>query len=824
MTEKSKKSLQDPNFAREAEKYDNPIASREFILEHLQQRQGPATHPELAEEFNLTDDDSIEALRRRLIAMTRDGQLICNRRGAYGVISKMDLIRGRVQGHRDGYGFLITDEGKSDIYLHARQMRTVFDGDVVLVRVDGVDERGRQEGVIVEVLERNTQSLVGRFWEEEGIAFVTPDSRRMTQDVLIAPGETAGAQHGQYVAVEIVQYPTMRTKAIGKVKEVLGDHMAPGMEIEVAIRSHNIPFVWPPEVEQAVKAFSNTVAEADKQARVDLRDLPLVTIDGEDARDFDDAVYCEPRKSGGWRLFVAIADVSHYVRPGQPLDVEASQRGTSVYFPDHVIPMLPEILSNGLCSLNPAVDRLCMVSEMTISRHGRISGFKFYEAVMHSKARLTYNKVATMLQDAGSDEGQALRAEYREVVPHLENLHELYEALRQARETRGAIDFETTETRILFGENRKIEEIVPVVRNDAHRLIEECMLAANVSAAKLLSKYGVTALYRVHEGPTAEKLENLRAFLGELGLNLGGGLKPSPQEYQKLLESIKDRPDANLIQTVMLRSLSQAVYTPNNEGHFGLAYQAYAHFTSPIRRYPDLLVHRAIKSLIRSEAENPHVVRVKGAPSIPKGERYQYDMAQMLAMGEHCSMTERRADDATRDVASWLKCEYLQQHLGEEFDGVIASVAPFGIFVELKDLFVEGLVHVSSLTSDYYHFEPSKHRLVGERTSTSYRLGDEVRVRVVRIDLDDRKIDFELIGQPVRRSSDGSVRKGRGPGSKGRDGEAGKGKSSRGSAKQKLREAVLESSKGAKGKVASKDSSEKKKAGGGKSRRSRSKR
>ncbi len=802
---KKKETKKDPYFAREAEKYENPIVSREFILDHLQKRQGPATLPELAQELDHTDDQSYEALRRRLIAMTRDGQLVCNRRGAYGVISKMNLVRGRVVGHRDGYGFLVAEDGKGDIYLHARQMRTVFDGDIAVVRIDGLDEKGRREGVVVEVLERNTHMLVGRFFEEEGVAFVVPDNRRLNQDILIAPDRKQGARHGQYVVVEILQQPTFRTKAIGQVTEVLGDHLAPGMEIDVAIRSYGIPFVWPPEVEQEVAGLTNEVKEADKKARVDIRHLPLVTIDGEDAKDFDDAVYCETKKGGGWRLYVAIADVSHYVRPGSALDNEAKQRGNSVYFPEHVIPMLPEILSNGLCSLNPNVDRLCMVCEMTVSAQGRVSGYKFYEGVMRSHARLTYTKVATMLQDAGSREGQRLREEYRPVVPVLENLHELYHALREERERRGAIDFDTVETRIIFGENRKIDEIVPVVRNDAHRLIEECMLCANVCAARLLEKYKVIGLYRVHEGPTAEKLENLRSFLGELGLNLRGGDKPTPDDYQQLLQEVEDRPDANLIQTMMLRSLSQAVYTPDNQGHFGLNYKSYTHFTSPIRRYPDLLVHRAIKSLIRGEGDVPNVVRVEGAQPIPKKERYLYDMAQMLAMGEHCSMTERRADEATRDVTSWLKCEYLQQHLGSDFDGVVSAVVPFGLFVELKDLYVEGLVHVSSLNSDYYHYDAAKQRLIGERTSTSYRLGDTVRVKVVRIDLADRKIDFELIGQPTRQRKSKSGGKGESLGKAKRDGvfvpdsktkpSKQEKQAARRSTKQELRAALLEGGK-----------------------------
>lgn len=750
----SKKNVRDPYAQREAEKYDNPIPSREFILDYLEKNKAPETHIGLCKALKLNDEDSIEALRRRLIAMSRDGQLICNRRGQYVPSSSINLIKGRVQGHKDGFGFVIPDEGSDDLFLTARQMRSVVHGDRVLVRVDDVDSRGRGMAVIVEVLERNTEKVVGRLYQESGIAFITPENTKIANDVMIPLDACMGATHGQYVVAEITQHPTTRTSAVGKVVEVLGDHMAPGMEIDVAIRSHNIPFIWPTEVTQAVKQFTGEVFEADKQNRMDIRHLPLVTIDGEDARDFDDAVYCERKPSGGWRLYVAIADVAHYVKVDAPLDVEARNRGNSVYFPDHVVPMLPEVLSNGLCSLNPEVDRLCMVCEMTISEQGALSGYQFYEGVMHSQARLTYTKVSAMLEQPDSEMGRMLSERYAKQLPHLHNLYDLYRALRRARDKRGAIDFETVETRILFGEDRKIEQILPTERNEAHKLIEECMLSANVATARFLKKQKIPTLYRVHEGPGPEKLENLRAFLGELGLRLPGDKEnPKPSDYQTLLTQIEGRPDFNVIQTVMLRSLSQAVYSPEEKGHFGLGYAHYAHFTSPIRRYPDLTVHRAIKSVIHSDApcaqvKRPEVVKVKE-------NKYHYDLAKMVELGEHCSMTERRADEATRDVVSWLKCEFLQQHVGDTFEGVISAVTSFGFFVELQDLYIDGLVHVSSLKSDYYQFDQVKHRLVGERTGVSYRLGDTVSVQVVRIDLDDRKIDFELINQPRRRKARG---------------------------------------------------------------------
>ncbi|ARN74384.1 ribonuclease R [Oceanicoccus sagamiensis] len=734
----------DPHADREAQNYEQPIPSREFIMEFLEQAEGPLNRNQLTKALELKDYQDVEALRRRLKAMERDGQLMRNRKGAYGLVDKMDLVRGRVSAHRDGYGFLMPQEGGDDLYLNSRQMSTVFDGDEVICRSAGYDHRGKLEGVIVEVINRNTQQLVGRLFDENGVVYVSPDNAKINHDIIIPREAVGDAEVEQYVMVEITSQPGWRKPPTGRVVEVLGEHMAPGMEIDVAIRTHNIPHVWPEEAEREALALSAEPLEEDKLNRVDLRKLPFVTIDGEDARDFDDAVYCESKLLGGWRLWVAIADVSHYVQVGSALDQEATLRGNSVYFPEQVVPMLPEALSNGLCSLKPKVDRLCMVCEMTISKAGKISGYKFYEGVMHSHARLTYNKVGAIL-DKKNPDSKPLRIEYKKVVPHLENLHDLYKTLRIARSKRGAIDFETTETRMVFGDDRKISEIIPVVRNDAHKLIEECMLAANVAAAKFLEKHNVPALFRVHEGPTEEKLEALRKFLGELAMDLPGGNKPGPDDYQVLLSQLGDRPDAHIIQTMMLRSLRQAVYQPENLGHFGLNYDAYGHFTSPIRRYPDLLVHRAIRHVVRSNMESKKVKRVDGATVLPKKTIYPYEMPDLLVLGEQCSMTERRADDATREVVAWLKCEYLQDRVGDTFEGVISAVTGFGLFVDLVDVYVEGLVHVSALASDYYHFDPVKQRLVGERTGTSFQLGDSVKVQVARVSLDDKKIDLELV-------------------------------------------------------------------------------
>ena len=735
----------DPNATEEAGKYERPVPSREFIADFLRRWGAPISHPHLCAELKITHPDDVEAIRRRLGAMCRDGQLISDRRNNYGLIDKMDLIPGRVIGHRDGFGFVKPDAGGDDLFINARQMKEYFDGDRVLVQKVGEDHRGRPEGKVIELLERTLKKVVGRFDGQNGFGSLIPENRRITSQIMVMPDPDKALKYedGQLIVVELVQQPTKRQPARAKVVEVLGDHLAPGMEIKVAIHNHDIPNEWSDSIHQEIGDLTPEVREEDKLNRVDLRDLPFVTIDGEDARDFDDAVYAEKKRLGGWRLWVAIADVSYYVRPGTELDKEALNRGNSVYFPEFVVPMLPELLSNGLCSLNPQVDRLAMVCQLNIKRDGSIGDAEFFEAVINSKARLTYTKVGAMLSSEESREAELFRDQYKDVLPHLKTLHGLYNRLREARDDRGAIDFETTETRILFSEERKIQAIVPIQRNDAHKLIEECMLAANVATAKFLAKRKKPAIYRVHEGPKEQRLTNLRAYLGELGLNLPGGDTPDPKDYLKLATMIENRPDRHLIQTMMLRSMQQAIYTPENHGHFGLAYGEYTHFTSPIRRYPDLLVHRLIRSAIHEDKKVKGVVRPDKFKQNP-AFAVNYSAEQMLHFGEHCSMTERRADEATRDVVSWLKCEYMQGQIGEEFKGVISAVTGFGVFVELDDLFVDGLVHITSLPRDYYQFEAGKQRLVGERTRRVFKLGDRLEVRVISVDLDERKIDFEL--------------------------------------------------------------------------------
>lgn len=721
-------SNQDPNLSREQEKYENPVPSREFILTHLQERSKPANYAQLCEELAVNDEERQIAFKRRLRAMERDGQLYFNKFKCYALIDEAGLTKGKVVGHRDGFGFLEVEGESKDWFIAKHQMNMVLHGDIVLAKGTKRGSGSKCDARIIKVLTNERAPIVGRYFVEHGIAVVVAEDPRITQDIIILPGNEKGARHNQMVQVQITQNPSRNMNAVGKVIDVLGEHLAPGMEIEVALRNHDIPHVWPEEVEQQVAHLGEFVEEADKQGRVDLRGLPLVTIDGEDARDFDDAVYCEPKKSGGWRLWVAIADVSHYVGMNTPLNKEAIERGNSVYFPEQVIPMLPKVLSNGLCSLNPEVDRLCMVAEMTVSQEGKLSGYKFYEAVMNSHARLTYTKVNAILQN-----DEKLRKEYAAVVPHLTDLQQMYMALKAARQERGAIEFETLETRFVFNAQRKIESIVPVIRNDAHKLIEECMILANVSAAKLLEKHEASALYRVHDEPDSEKLGNFTQFLTELGIESTLSDEPTPKEITHVLARLGDRPEAELIQTMLLRSMKQAVYQPDNIGHFGLALSAYAHFTSPIRRYPDLVVHRAIKAVLKAQGQQT------------SGE-YAYSDDEADQLGEQCSTTERRADDATREVADWLKCEYMQDHVGMEFNGVISSVTNFGLFIRLDDLQIDGLIHVTNLGDEYFQHDAAKHCLVGEHTHTVYRLGDKVTVQVASVSLDDRRINLTLKG------------------------------------------------------------------------------
>ena len=733
----------DPFFERESAAYEFPLPSREYVTSTLEEAGQPVSFEQLCDLLDIGRHES-DVFQRRLNAMEREGGLMKNRKGAYILPEKASLIAGKVQGHKDGFGFLIPDAGGADLFLSPKEMDKVMHGDRVLGRVVGTDFKGRPEGVVVEVTERGQQKVVGRVVIEHSVVFVVPEDRRIGQDILIPPPEkeTKTAKKstidwkklkaGQVVVAEITEPPTKYSQAVGRVVELLGEYADPGMEIEIALRKHDLPFEFPKATLKETKALPDVVDGNEFADRVDLRKLSLVTIDGETAKDFDDAVYCE-KNGRGWRLVVAIADVSHYVKPGSALDQEAYERGNSVYFPRRVIPMLPEKLSNGLCSLNPEVDRLAMVCDMSISATGVIKDYRFYEAVFRSQARLTYTQVWNWL----SGEGVAPSHPNKDaLLPHLQNLYKLFQILLKARATRGAIDFETVETRMMFDEQGKIERIVPVVRNDAHRLIEECMLAANVCASDYLQEKKQACLYRVHEGPTPEKLDALRQFLKEFGLELPGGEEPHAKDYAKLVEKIKVRPDAALLQTVALRSLRQAMYSPDNVGHFGLAYEAYTHFTSPIRRYPDLLVHRSIKAALKKE---------------------KYAPGDWSNIGLHCSATERRADEATRDVENWLKCYFMREHVGEEYAGTVSAVVPFGVFVALDDVFIEGLVHVSELGPDYFVHDTIRHEMRGERTGLRYRLGQRLKVRVVRADLDTGKVDFMLVDESTGKVGAGGV-------------------------------------------------------------------
>lgn len=737
MTDKDTESAdpaRDPYLDREKGKYESPVPSREYITQQLESQARPLSRKDLATLFGLTDEDALEGLRRRLKAMERDGQLVRNRRNGYVVVDDEELVRGRIRSSPDGSGVVHPDRPGEDVYLAPREMHRLLNRDRVVVRLTGDDEDGRPTGELVEIIEHANQEIAGRYYEERGIGFVVPNNKRLHQDLIIPAADTYGARHGELVTAEVVSQPSQRRQPIGRIIEVFGTRIAPGDEVAVAARTHGIPVEWPDEVLQEAAPFGDAVPESAKTGRKDLRKLPLVTIDGADARDFDDAVYCEPTASG-WKLIVAIADVAAYVTPGSALDTEAAERGNSCYFPRNVVPMLPENLSNGLCSLNPDVDRLCMVCEMQINREGQLKRSRFYEGLMRSAARLTYEDVDAI----HNERDPSLLRQHESLLTHIENLYAVFEALRVDRRRRGAIDFNTNESVIEFDNAGQVADVHPAERTDAHRLIEECMVKANVATARFLRRHRIPALYRVHEPPAEQRLKNLREFLAQTGLTLGGGDEPTAEDFAALMESVKQRPDRHFIESIMLRSMMAAEYRPDNAGHFGLALDAYAHFTSPIRRYPDLIVHRAIKHVLSK------------APV----ESFEYTEDQLVTVGEHCSMTDRRAEEASRDALMTLKCRFMANRLGEEFTGVISGVTSFGLFVELDGLYVDGLIHITNLEQDFFHFDAVGHRLVGERTGKEYRLTDRIRVRLAQVNVDDGKIDFDPIAHPL--GPDGQV-------------------------------------------------------------------
>lgn len=730
---KVSKRNNDPHAKREANNYESPLPSRELILEVLTNQGVPLSINALYDLLDIADDEH-EIFNRRLNAMEREGQVMRNRKGAVCLADKIEAIAGVIQGHQDGFGFLVTDDKTKhpdDIFLSHKEMQQVMHGDRAMVRMSGLDRKGRPEGKIVEVLERTNKTLVGRVMQGQGVTIVAAEDKRINQDILIPYHLDMDAKVGQIVEIEMTDQPSKHAHPMGKIIQILGNYADSGMEIEIALRKHKLPHKFSTAAKKQAEDIPSTVQPDDYKNRIDLRKLPLITIDGETARDFDDAVYAEPAGKG-WRLVVAIADVSHYVRPDDALDKDAIERGNSIYFPRRVIPMLPEALSNGLCSLNPDVERLCMICDMQVNVNGVVEKYKFYPSVMLSKARMTYTKVAEMLENPDG----AMAKEYVHIMPHVQNLYALYQAMLVQRKKRGAIEFDTSETMMIFNDDGKIDRIEPTSRNEAHKIIEECMLAANVCAADYLETNKHGAVYRVHEGPSEEKLELLRSFMGEFGFGVGGGGKPHAKDYAKLMSQIKGRPDEELLQTVLLRSMQQAVYSPNNQGHFGLAYEAYTHFTSPIRRYPDLLVHRAIKAVINKEI---------------------YRVRDWSALGTHCSMTERRADEASRDVTNWLKCYYMQDKVGEVFEGTVSGVTSFGVFVALDDAYVEGLLHVTELGNDYFHYEKAHHEMVGERTGAKYRLGDRVTIKVARVDLETTKIDFSLVNKAANLEADSNT-------------------------------------------------------------------
>ncbi|MDH4394847.1 MAG: ribonuclease R [Limnobacter sp.] len=720
------------------------IPSREDILSVLRQSPSPLTLEQVYEHLKLSEEQ-VPIIERRIMAMERDGQLMPNRKGLLLLATKLDFVAGKVVGHRDGFGFLIRDDRGPDVFMSPREMQKVLHGDRVLVRVTGTDSRGKPEGTIVEVTDRKTNKLVGRLVSERGILLVIPEDQRIKHDILISPKDLGQATPGKVVSVEIVEQPSRHTQPIGRVVEVLGELDDPGMEIEIAVRKFDVPHEFPFGAMDEADRIPDEVQPKDLTCRVDLRDVPFVTIDGEDARDFDDAVYCTPSDSikGGYRLLVAIADVSHYVKPGSYIDQEATNRGTSVYFPRRVIPMLPEKLSNGLCSLNPHVDRLVLVCDMVISAKGAIKGYQFYNAVIHSAARLTYTQVWDALTDSESPAAREMDMQYSDIL----NLYDLYKVLFAERQVRGAMEIDSVETQVLLDPFGKIDKIVPKRRNDAHRLIEECMLAANVCAADFLERSKHPGLFRVHEVPTVEKLVNLRAFLKNVGLSLSGGESPTSQDYAEVIKKIQGRPDKDLLQTMLLRSMQQAIYTPHNSGHFGLAYPAYAHFTSPIRRYPDLMVHRSIKALLAKKRYVPLPLDDRdqdGTGPMTDVEAHE-ELSRWEQAGNWFSSTERRADEASRDVLSWLKCFFMREKVGDTFPGHVSGVTSFGLFVTLDALYVEGLVHVSELGSEYFQYNESMHELRGERSGIRFRLTDPINVQISRVDLDARRIEFRMV-------------------------------------------------------------------------------
>ena len=716
---------EDPNLELEKQRYENPIASRELLLKHLSEAPEPLSAERLAKRLGMRTDAQRDALEKRLAAMVRDGQAIEGPKG-FATASEAERLAGLVRGRANGDVLVIPDDASGALLLARADTASLMHGDRVEVRAVGMNERGRRVARLIRRIGEAPKRIGGIWHAGVGHGRVEPEDPGHWYSVEIASRSSHGAKDGDNVIVEITRRPQGETPAHGRIVEVLAGMRPSDVAARFAIVRHDLPQEFPEDVLHAANAFDPKVLPADKAGREDLRGLPLVTIDGADARDFDDAVYAERLKGGGWRLVVAIADVSHYVRVGSALDVEARARATSVYFPDRVIPMLPEHLSNHLCSLMPDVERLAFVCDMRVGKTGVPGRAHFYEAVIRSHARLTYDEAWRFLADPADTSNAALTPEVR---ASLQDLYAVYGALKEARDARGALDFRGGEVKARIGEDGKIEGFYAVLRNDAHRLIEECMIAANVQAATALRLAKAKSLYRVHGQPEAKRVTELMKVMTALKIGATFSESPTPREFRQLVERIAARPDGALLEGLVIRALAQAVYQQTNIGHFGLALEEYAHFTSPIRRYPDLLVHRAIKGAL--------------VPSSASGHRYS--TAELQALGAESSERERRADDASRDVMGYLKCLYLQPRIGESFEATVTSALEFGLFVQLKEMPIDGLVHISNLPGDYWELDSGGMGLVGRRTGRRWRMGDAVKVRLNRVDLLQRQIDFELV-------------------------------------------------------------------------------
>lgn len=759
MSKKKSWKDKDPSAGQEATRYEHPVPSRKYILDTMDAFNAPLDVVQLYELLDIKTQRDKGAVANRLKAMVRDGQILRNRRGDFCLIDRIPVLTGQVMAHRDGFGFVRVPVQEDDIYLSPKQMMSVFHGDRIAVRVTGEDRRGRPEGRVVEVLARRSEEFAGRYIKEGGVGFVIPENPRITHHLLIPKGKAMGAKAGQMVVAKLMQMPSTEHHAIADIIEVLGEITKPGLETDMAIRTYGLPFEFPDEVVEQTEAFSSRVTQKAKEGRLDLRELPLVTIDGSDAKDFDDAVFAEPLDGGGHRLIVAIADVAHYVELDSPLDEEAIKRGTSVYFPNRVIPMLPEALSNGLCSLKPQVDRLCLICDMHVSPQGKVTQSHFAKAVMHSAARLTYNEVNNIVWE----KDEALRKKRSRLIPHLEHLKEVYESLSKARDRRGSIELDIPQSRFEFDSEGSVSAVVRYPRNHAHRLIEECMVTANVEAARFLKRTKMPALFRNHPPPEEDRIEKLAGFLRTVGMSIPRHEAITPKDLKKVAAAISERPDSAALSMTLLRAMMQAVYEPQCDGHFGLALKEYAHFTSPIRRYPDLLVHRAIAHALAG-----------GKP-----KNYAYRLPQMEELGQQCSTTERRAEEASRDVEKWLKCEYMMDKVGEQFDGTVVAVTEFGLFVEISDLLVEGLVHVTALGNDYYTFDHARHQLVGRRSGDRYSLGQTVSVRVAGVSMENRKIDFDMLGSDAHNKKTSTPYKEKHKSKKKKSGKPRRGKSSK---------------------------------------------